>query len=136
MRKRVRQKNPNYVYVWKLHSEINPAKVVSIRAEPVNQTTSPITFGNRLLVQACVKFETMQVRLVFFMCCYERFTDVSELQSLEVYTKRGEHVAGDGKPKPVVEYLVFQKRMWYDTPWVVREQLYEGVQGRFSSVPQ
>jgi mitochondrial protein MBA1 len=26
--------------------------------------------------------------------------------------------------KRVTEYLVFEKRMWYDGPWVVREQLW------------
>lgn len=25
----------------------------------------------------------------------------------------------------VTEYLVFEKRMWYDGPWVIREQLWE-----------
>jgi protein MBA1 len=27
--------------------------------------------------------------------------------------------------KRVTEYLVFEKRMWYDGPWVIREQLWE-----------
>ncbi|KIP07304.1 hypothetical protein PHLGIDRAFT_89777 [Phlebiopsis gigantea 11061_1 CR5-6] len=113
LRRRLRSQNANYVYVWKFHGESKPAKVVSIRAEEVNLSSSPVTYGNRLLIQACVKFETTQ--------------------SLEVYTKRGERVAGDGTPKPVVEYLVFQKRMWYDTPWVIRDQLFEGLQGRYTT---
>lgn len=25
----------------------------------------------------------------------------------------------------MTEYLVFEKRMWYDGPWVIREQLWE-----------
>lgn len=61
---RVRQRNPSHVYVWTYHGESKPSKVVSIRAEEVNLSSSPLTYGNRLLVQACVKFETMQVRLL------------------------------------------------------------------------
>ena len=61
--KRLRQQNPSYVYVWKYHGESKPGKVVSIRAEEVNMSSAPLKFGNRLLVQACVKFETMQVRI-------------------------------------------------------------------------
>jgi protein MBA1 len=26
-----------------------------------------------------------------------------------------------------VEYLVLEKRMWYEGPWVIREQIYETV---------
>lgn len=59
----MRKQNPSYVYVWKFHGESKPSKVVSIRAEEVNLSAAPITYGNRLLIQACVKFETMQVRI-------------------------------------------------------------------------
>ena len=37
------------------------------------------------------------------------------------------HKEGDADVKRVTEYLVFEKRMWYDTPWVIREQMFEGV---------
>ena len=66
------------------------------------------------------------------------------LQSLEMYDMWGRPVhrpaTGDalGKPTPtsgygncpaerkrVTEYLVFEKRMWYDGPWAIREQLWE-----------
>ena len=56
------------------------------------------------------------------------------MQSLEVYTKRGERIAGDGTPKRVVEHLVFQKRMWYDGPWTIREQLFEQLEAKYTSV--
>jgi hypothetical protein len=37
--------------------------------------------------------------------------------------------------KRVVEYLVLERRMWYaDAPWIVREQIYEGVKVRTTSV--
>lgn len=64
--KRLRSQNPSYVYVWKYHGENESPKVVSIRAEEVNMSRQPIKFGNRLLVQACVKFDTMQVRIPLY----------------------------------------------------------------------
>ena len=54
-------------------------------------------------------------------------------QSLQVYSKNGKLLAGDGKPKRVVEYLILQKKGWLDGPWVVREQLYEGLDSNFSA---
>lgn len=56
------------------------------------------------------------------------------LQSLEVYSKRGTLLRGQSEPKPVVEYLVLQKRMWYDTPWTIRDRLYEGVDTEYESI--
>jgi hypothetical protein len=36
------------------------------------------------------------------------------------------------KEKRVVEYLVFEKRFWYDDPWVIKEQVWaEGGTGRW-----
>jgi len=29
------------------------------------------------------------------------------------------------KIRHVVQYLVFEKRMWYDGPWVIREQIWD-----------
>ena len=56
-------------------------------------------------------------------------------QSVETYSKKTGARVGESQPKRVVEYLVFQKRMWFDSPWVVRDRLYEGLESRFS-VPQ
>ena len=59
------------------------------------------------------------------------------LQSLEMYNKRGKalHKPANGElylgqgivpaeKRRVTEYLVLEKRMWYDAPWVIREQMY------------
>ncbi len=53
-------------------------------------------------------------------------------QSLQVYSKRGALLQGEETPRNVVEYLIFQKRMWYDAPWVVRDRLYEGVDAKYT----
>jgi mitochondrial protein MBA1 len=49
------------------------------------------------------------------------------LQTLHVYDRSGRLMkdAGHSTPKRVVEYLTFEKRMWYTKPWVIRDQLYE-----------
>jgi protein MBA1 len=57
---------------------------------------------------------------------------------LEIYGPRGEalHEVAEGavkrpngtiaaKPKRVTEYLILEKRLWYDTPWIFREQMWE-----------
>lgn len=110
---RLQKQNPSLRYRWTLHGQNEPCKVVSIRAAEINLSRTPPKFGNRLVVQACVKFDSNQ--------------------SLQVYNQKGQLLGGDGKPKRVVEYLVFEKRMWYDAPWVVRDQLYEGLEGKFKS---
>ncbi len=52
-------------------------------------------------------------------------------QSVETYSKKTGARVGETQAKPVIEYLVFQKRMWYDSPWVIRDRLYEGLDSRF-----
>ena len=61
----------------------------------------PIRKGNPLYVNVLARFET--------------------IQSL---TKRG--VASSVEPKRIVEHLLFEKRMWYDTPWVIKEEFHVG----------
>lgn len=62
--KQLRSQNRSHVYIWKFHGENTPCKVVSIRAIEANHSRIPLTFGNRLLVQALVRFDTMQVGLL------------------------------------------------------------------------
>ena len=84
-------------YRWRLIEQPSPVCIVSIRATEGH--LGYIRYGNHLYVNVLARFET--------------------IQSL---TRRG--VALRTEPKRVVEYLVFEKRMWYDTPWIVKEQLY------------
>ncbi|KAI0066847.1 hypothetical protein BV25DRAFT_1819963 [Artomyces pyxidatus] len=94
-------------YKWRLHKLTAPAQIVSIRAVTAHYgLTEPIT-GNRLLVNALVRIESEQ--------------------TLHVYDRTGALVRGVGQtaPRRVVEYLVFEKRMWYEKPWIIRERMYE-----------
>lgn len=110
----VRSQDASRISVWKFHGERSPCRVVSVRAVPTHMGQEVPGNGSRLLVQALVRFDT--------------------LQSLEVYSKRGTLLRGQNEPKPVVEYLVLQKRMWYDTPWTIRDRLYEGVDTEYESI--
>lgn len=86
------------VYRWRLVSQPSPVCIVSIRAIDGHLGLQPLRTGNPLYVNVLARFET--------------------IQSL---TRRG--VASTTEPKRVVEHLLFEKRMWYDTPWVIKEQL-------------
>ncbi|KAH9074191.1 hypothetical protein EDB83DRAFT_2355331 [Lactarius deliciosus] len=86
-------------YRWRLVSQPSPVCIVSIRAIDGHLGLQPLRAGNPLYVNVLARFET--------------------IQSL---TRRG--VASTTEPKRVVEHLLFEKRMWYDTPWVIKEQLY------------
>ena len=87
------------MYRWRLVSQPSPVRIVSIRAIQGHLGLQPLRAGNPLYVNALARFETVQ--------------------SL---TRRG--VPSTVEPKRIVEYLLFEKRMWYDTPWVIKEQLY------------
>ncbi|KAI0631235.1 hypothetical protein C8Q77DRAFT_1062544 [Trametes polyzona] len=110
--KLIRNQDPRFINVWKFHGERTPCKVVSIRALEAYYGAKAPRMGSRLAVQAVVRFDT--------------------LQSVETYSKKTGARIGETEPKPVVEYLIFQKRMWFDSPWVIRDRLYEGLESRFS----
>ncbi|KAI0828659.1 hypothetical protein BC628DRAFT_1316411 [Trametes gibbosa] len=115
----IRQQDPRYINVWKFGGERIPCKVVSIRALEAYYGVQAPRIGSRLAVQAVVRFDTLQA--------YEK--------SVETYSKKTGVRLGETEPKAVVEYLVFQKRMWFDSPWVIRNRLYEGLESRFT-IPQ
>ncbi|KAF8348621.1 hypothetical protein F5887DRAFT_951033 [Amanita rubescens] len=117
---RMLKKNQNFTRtcIWRFHREISPTKVLSIRGVEGNLGVDAPKIGNRMMLHALIKFDTEQ--------------------SLEIYDKRGKalHKSADGGPavglgivpaerRKVTEYLVLEKRMWYDGPWMVREQMYE-----------
>ncbi|EGO03793.1 hypothetical protein SERLA73DRAFT_175438 [Serpula lacrymans var. lacrymans S7.3] len=107
--KLVRSRDPGLIYHWRCISEASPTRIVSIRAAEGYLAQEPPKQGNRLVIHALVRFDSFQ--------------------TLQVFTKKG--VPVDGKEpmrRHVTEYMVFEKRGWYDTPWTVREQLYEKVE--------
>lgn len=59
--KLIRARNSSRVYTWDLVKEETPCTVVSIRALPAHLGIAPPRFGNRLLIQVLVKFDTLQV---------------------------------------------------------------------------
>ncbi|OCH89354.1 hypothetical protein OBBRIDRAFT_756735 [Obba rivulosa] len=83
------------------------ARILSIRAQQAHFGIQDPKRGSRFMVQALVRFDTVQ--------------------TLHIYSKRGQ-LLHEAPPKRVVEHLVFQKRMWYDAPWVVRERIVPGAQ--------
>ena len=86
-------------YRWRLVSQPSPVRIVSIRAVEGHLGLQPPRTGNPLYANVLARFDTIQA-----------------------LTRRG--VASTVEPKRVVEYLLFEKRMWYDTPWVIKGQLY------------
>ncbi|KAJ3566484.1 hypothetical protein NP233_g6973 [Leucocoprinus birnbaumii] len=116
-----KKQNTDLSYIWRFHREVNPTQIVSLRCIEAYLATEDPKIGNRLMVHALVKFDTEQ--------------------SLEIYDRKGYalHQPAQGStprdvavggPIPavrrnVVQYFVFEKRMWYDSPWVIREQLWD-----------
>ncbi|TFY80924.1 hypothetical protein EWM64_g3093 [Hericium alpestre] len=94
-------------YKWKLHQLNAPVRVESIRAIQGHYGLQEPKTGSRLLVHALVRFESTQ--------------------TLHVYGRNGALIKDQGQPvpKPVKEFLVFEKRMWYDGPWMIKDQFYE-----------
>ncbi|GJJ06544.1 hypothetical protein Clacol_000736 [Clathrus columnatus] len=87
---------------WTLHSLASPVQCVSIRGLQGHFGKEELKFGTRWYVQACLKFDSWQ--------------------SLAVRSSTTQP-----EPKRVLEYLVFEKKMWYNEPWTIRDQLWEAV---------
>jgi len=95
-----------------------------MRAVPGHFGTNEPAAGNRLVVQILVRFET--------------------LQSLEMQNRHGQRLLSNGnvaspsdpppEPRRVLEYIVFENKMWYPDGWIIRDQVYEGVQGNYRDV--
>ena len=123
--------------IWRFHGELSPIRVISIRAVEGHLGIEEPKFGNRMMVHALVRIDSEQVRSHLVQLRSWLNTSV---QSLEMYDTWGravhrpaggvaQSISGFGncpaEKKRVTEYLVFEKRMWYDGPWIIREQLWE-----------
>lgn len=104
-------------WYWQLHKELSPLQILSLRSQEGYLALNEPVFGNRLVVQAVCRIETEQ--------------------SLEMYDGRGKplHALEEGavwtpgsrvaaQKRRVLEYLVLEKKMWLDTPWYFRDQLW------------
>ena len=118
--------SPNQKFVWSLHSHVTLPQIVSIRAIEGHLGRGGPKLGNRLMVQALVRFDTMQV-------CYGSSSTPFQVnstvpaQTLRVYSKKGVLISPKESltPRRVTECLVLEKRMWYDVPWKIKQQMFE-----------
>lgn len=117
------QRTGDRSYSWKLHSLVSPVRILSLRAFPAYYAQQEPTVGNRMCAQAVVRFET--------------------LQSLTVMDRKGQVIKPDGsvaepgwepEPKKVLEYLVFENKMFYRDGWYARDQIFEGVRANFKDL--
>ena len=133
---RMQATNPKFKYIWNFHKELSPLRVLSIRATEGNLGEADPPFGSRLTIQALCRIHTEQVSVPFS----QRSGLLTFSQSLEIYDAAGKavHEPQDGavqrkgqrvpaKRRSVTEYLTFEKKMWYDSPFYVREQLWPDV---------
>ena len=65
----IRSQDTRYVNVWKFHGERKPCKVVSIRANEAYYGSQAPRMGSRLAIQALVRFDTLQVRILLRHIC-------------------------------------------------------------------
>ncbi|TFL04551.1 hypothetical protein BDV98DRAFT_654123 [Pterulicium gracile] len=105
--KLLRSRPSGQKFTWKHHSTLSPPTVLSIRVMEGHLGTEGPRVGNRLMAHVLVRFDTEQ--------------------SITRYDAQGRTVGKPSAPQRVTEYLVFEKRMWYNDPWAIREQLFEGV---------
>ncbi|KAE9395786.1 hypothetical protein BT96DRAFT_997372 [Gymnopus androsaceus JB14] len=113
---RLLKKDKTNTYFWTLHRETSPSKIISVRCLDGHLGTTPPSVGNRLMINVLVRFETEQ--------------------SLEIYDSRGNalHTPEPGASKKgqripaqkrqLTEYYVFEKRMYMNTPWQIKERIY------------
>ncbi|KDQ58710.1 hypothetical protein JAAARDRAFT_34560 [Jaapia argillacea MUCL 33604] len=126
--KLVRKRDPKHprVIQWEFKGEKKPCQVLSLRVEQGHMGKDEVKIGNKYMVQALVKFDT--------------------IQTLQTFTRDGTLLTSSGqisldqkaapRPRNVVEYMVFEKKMWYDTPWIIRDQIYPGVEVRLKSADE
>ncbi|KAL0960119.1 hypothetical protein HGRIS_011761 [Hohenbuehelia grisea] len=115
----LRRRDASHIYKWRFYREVTPTRVLSIRATEGYLAPEEPRFGNRMLVHALVRFDSEQ--------------------SIEIYDSRGKalhtpHPRLDqskmtklnvpAESHRVTEYLVLEKRMWLDGPWMIRDQLW------------
>lgn len=117
------RRTPDRSYTWRLIEEIEPVQIVSIRANVLYIAPEEPAQGNRLMVQLTARFET--------------------LQELVVRNKKGEILLPDGTPaekgytpppRRVVEYLVFENKMFYNDGWYVRDQMFESMKAKHKMI--
>ncbi|KAF5343448.1 hypothetical protein D9758_011821 [Tetrapyrgos nigripes] len=141
------QKGGANTYIWNLHQEKSPCKVVSVRAIEGHYGQLPPANGNRLTIQALVKFETEESLEIYSPSGKPLHTPAPSSSSpspllytsttlgngntnTNTSTKGSANGHGGFKRTPasrthLTTYLLFEKRMYLETMnWVVRERMY------------
>ena len=105
---------------------MTPPRIVSIRTIEGHLGRGGPKLGNRLVIQALIRFDTIQVCSDSSPPRYNIDPQI-RLQTLEVYSRQGDLLSPkeSSTPRRVTEYLVFEKRMWYDVPWKIKQQMFE-----------
>ncbi|TFK49181.1 hypothetical protein OE88DRAFT_479241 [Heliocybe sulcata] len=101
---------------------VAPLKICSIRAAPGFVGAEEPRIGNRLIVQVCVEYR--------------------RIQAISIYNRDNKRITREGaialdqapEIKPSLDYLVLEKRMWYEGPWTVRDSLRPGADYKVQSM--
>ncbi|KAL5522998.1 hypothetical protein ACEPAF_1265 [Sanghuangporus sanghuang] len=130
-----RQKQTELTSHWTLHHLLTPVQILSLRAYPLYSAPEEPKYGNRNCVQALVKFESLQTLVLRdpkgrIVKPDGKAVDREEEERM----MRGQGKVGDWRPEPkrVLEYLVYENKMFYPDGWYVRDQIFEGVKPKFS----
>ncbi|KAJ2915509.1 hypothetical protein MD484_g4918, partial [Candolleomyces efflorescens] len=116
--RRAKKQPSNLTFKWNLEGIVSPIQIVSLRVAQYHMGKEDPKFGSRYLVHALVKLDTEQS----LECYGPRGEPLHEVPPEAVKRPNGTIAA---KPKRVTEYLVLEKRLWYDAPWVFREQKWD-----------
>ncbi|THV00492.1 hypothetical protein K435DRAFT_718983 [Dendrothele bispora CBS 962.96] len=133
-------------YIWNLHREVSPCKVLSIRAVEGHFGKNPPTIGNRLVIQALVKFETEESLEMYspsgkplhapstsssppplFTSSLTLSPSSSPFPSSTKPNSSSNSKSNKRTPaprSPLTTYLLLEKRMFMNSNWVVRERVW------------
>ncbi|KAK7447464.1 hypothetical protein VKT23_014174 [Stygiomarasmius scandens] len=117
-------------YIWSLHRLVSPAKILSIRAIEGHYGKHPPAVGNRLLIQALVRFETEESLEIYSPTGKPLHTPSPSSSSTPLYTSSSSTQKGKRTPAPVnrlTSYLLIEKRMFMNSNWVIRERVWPKV---------
>ncbi|KAJ7598922.1 hypothetical protein C8J56DRAFT_177514 [Mycena floridula] len=102
-------------YNWKLHKEVTPARLMSIRAVQGHFSTKEEP-KSRNVVEMVVRFDTEQSMEIYAK-------DGRPLHEIDPDTPRqGKQIPA--KRQRVIEYLIIHKRLWDPEGWMVKDQLW------------
>ncbi|KIK54201.1 hypothetical protein GYMLUDRAFT_49003 [Collybiopsis luxurians FD-317 M1] len=132
------KKSSSSTYFWTLHRHLSPPKILSIRAMEGHLGSAPPRYGNRLVVQALVRFDSEQSLEIYNpqgKALHTPPSPSSSLSQTQPSTQPSTSTSQSPSPIPsskrtpaekhrLTEYYIFEKKMYMNTPWQVKERLY------------